>query len=745
MPCDYEEIEEDIKVVAQSGTQPTCRNAKDWGLLIDVNGMKNALIEWRKTMAYPGHLRGTTFYRLTTERHVIDYFEYYWQSYQQALPNVGRGRAVQARVRLDRAVHAARVAADVQPVRAGARAEHAARPAVRRQVEPVRERPGARRGDEQRQDLLGRGDEGAPHQGAARDGEEPKPNYRVEKTWGAITYVRHTHFMNASAVHDIDKARCNRTRARARRGARVRDEGWYMLKGLETGHLQFDLRHLPETLVYNEHYKLAIFARPSRCLYETCDAATRTPIAPIETVPCRQPLDLPAWFQDADVKDKRAVFNMSIFALGDVLVRVEFHITHGLWKAVEPFFYNTTTFHITRPSRAIQIDGGTRWRDSGKFGYESNSGDAFLGRRAAALAVCQLRGALDRAVLLLRHGVRKRLLRGHRGAAQPAAALHAVRARARAAALQHDAQGARLRPDRARAVPRPGQGQHVVVDSVQGLAVQHEGGVPAGHRHLLRDLPRTLSMPKTMALRSERGAAAVPALLLELPRLGQLHRLPRARREQAGLLLAGPAGPGHDYIPSARSRAGRAAAARGGDPERGAAARDPERYAFPAQVPQDDLYVASDYRVRPIPTADWCERSHLVLVRGGPPEQVEAVPRWFEVDEEPVDDHAHARLVHRIHGASAGAHHDRACYDDDPDRPPMPYNEGGWNDAGGQNIVVKNWPFTADYFIDVGANGEAALTFAPGPRKPDSASCASRTTWSSTSRTISSTRRRSAS
>ena len=97
---------------------------------------------------------------------------------------------------------------------------------------------------------------------------EDKPNYKVEKTWGALTYVQHSHFANASLVHNIDKARCNRTRAREE-GPRRRDEGWYMLKGLETGHFQFDLRHLPESLIYNEHYKIAIFARPSRCLYET--------------------------------------------------------------------------------------------------------------------------------------------------------------------------------------------------------------------------------------------------------------------------------------------------------------------------------------------------------------------------------------------------------------------------------------------------------------------------------------------
>ena len=35
--------------------------------------------------------------------------------------------------------------------------------------------------------------------------------------------------------------------------------------------MSFDWRHLPAHLVYNEHYKLAIYVAPSRCRESICD------------------------------------------------------------------------------------------------------------------------------------------------------------------------------------------------------------------------------------------------------------------------------------------------------------------------------------------------------------------------------------------------------------------------------------------------------------------------------------------
>ena len=71
---------------------------------------------------------------------------------------------------------------------------------------------------------------------------------------------------------------------------------------------------------------------------------------------------------------------MSIFALDDVIVRVEFHVMHGLWLPAVPFFYNTTRFLRITPSRALTQDGGTRWRMETSGEGMMNDGSIFYSR-----------------------------------------------------------------------------------------------------------------------------------------------------------------------------------------------------------------------------------------------------------------------------------------------------------------------------------------------------------------------------
>lgn len=72
--------------------------------------------------------------------------------------------------------------------------------------------------------------------------------------------------------------------------------------------------------VYDEHYKLAIYVTPSRCDDEVCNSARiRLPAA--ETLPCRQPLDMPEGFLDSSVP-KNQTLNFTIFAMEDVLLKV---------------------------------------------------------------------------------------------------------------------------------------------------------------------------------------------------------------------------------------------------------------------------------------------------------------------------------------------------------------------------------------------------------------------------------------
>lgn len=80
------------------------------------------------------------------------------------------------------------------------------------------------------------------------------------------------------------------------------------------------LRRVCERQVYDEHYKLAMYVTPSRCDDEVCNSARiRLPAA--ETLPCRQPLDMPTGFLDSSVP-KNQTLNFSIFALEDVLLKV---------------------------------------------------------------------------------------------------------------------------------------------------------------------------------------------------------------------------------------------------------------------------------------------------------------------------------------------------------------------------------------------------------------------------------------
>ena len=112
-------------------------------------------------------------------------------------------------------------------------------------------------------------------------------------TWAVLTYVRQDRWVADEDSLNMDIKRCSHFLVREE-GNHSREEGWYLLRGLESAMLSFDFRHLPNELVYDEHYRLAIFVRPSRCVEEECDAA-RNFLGPKERYPCRQPIHLSNW------------------------------------------------------------------------------------------------------------------------------------------------------------------------------------------------------------------------------------------------------------------------------------------------------------------------------------------------------------------------------------------------------------------------------------------------------------------
>jgi hypothetical protein len=155
----------------------------------------------------------------------------------------------------------------------------------------------------------------------------------------------------------MDIKRCSHFLVREE-GNHSREEGWYMLRGLESAMLSFDFRHLPNELIYDEHYRLAIFVRPSRCMEEECDAA-RNFLGPKERYPCRQPIHLSNWFSERTTP-KNVLFNMTLIALDDVIFKIEVHILNGMWLPAVDFFRNSATVQVLTPKRARHLDEYTQ-------------------------------------------------------------------------------------------------------------------------------------------------------------------------------------------------------------------------------------------------------------------------------------------------------------------------------------------------------------------------------------------------
>jgi hypothetical protein len=52
---------------------------------------------------------------------------------------------------------------------------------------------------------------------------------------------------------------------------RLYEYGWHTVQALDYVQYSFDFAHLPESLVYDEHYKIAIYVQPSVCVHERCE------------------------------------------------------------------------------------------------------------------------------------------------------------------------------------------------------------------------------------------------------------------------------------------------------------------------------------------------------------------------------------------------------------------------------------------------------------------------------------------
>ena len=174
-----------------------------------------------------------------------------------------------------------------------------------------------------------------------------RKDFIIPSTFAVFTIVSNATFGNSSPDNDylinMDRSLCRRSTF-PEEAPRQRDMGWYELPFMSQAHLSFDWRHLPPDLVFDKHYKLAIYAIPSRCHDSRC-GEDRVRIPDVEEVPCLQPLELPNWLMDTTV-EKNQILNLTLFSLDDAIIRVEVQIVHGLYMASSEFFLNTMSIHI---------------------------------------------------------------------------------------------------------------------------------------------------------------------------------------------------------------------------------------------------------------------------------------------------------------------------------------------------------------------------------------------------------------
>jgi len=181
-------------------------------------------------------------------------------------------------------------------------------------------------------------------------------NFTYPSTFAVYTYVYPEYMYTNDDIMLMERRYCALPRY-SEEGYRERENGLFKLNANEAAHVQVNLEHIPEDMVYDQHYRIAIFIIPSRCTVEICNSA-RVRLSPEEFVPCRKPVEFSYWFQQTSVP-KNVKNNITVYALDDMIFKVEIHILYGLYAAYAPLFLNSTTVRIASPSRANTSTGAT--------------------------------------------------------------------------------------------------------------------------------------------------------------------------------------------------------------------------------------------------------------------------------------------------------------------------------------------------------------------------------------------------
>jgi len=154
-------------------------------------------------------------------------------------------------------------------------------------------------------------------------------------TAAVYTFIMKEYFPRDSGIYDMEKDYCTLARY-SEESKREREQGWFLLRAQDVAHIHTDLKHLPEDMVYGEHYRFALFITPSRCTEEVCNS-NRVRLTPQENTPCKLPAEFSSWFMNEEVP-KNTANNITVYALEDIIFKFEIHIMVGLYAPYAPFF-----------------------------------------------------------------------------------------------------------------------------------------------------------------------------------------------------------------------------------------------------------------------------------------------------------------------------------------------------------------------------------------------------------------------
>ena len=191
------------------------------------------------------------------------------------------------------------------------------------------------------------------------DDEEAKiyrnhKSYTQDATFAVYTYVRPEHFYSNNLILEMEKSFCSLPKY-SEEGERPREEGWFALQSNDVAHVHLDWSHLPPDLVYDQHFSLSLSVLPSRCKVELCSASAIR-LSPVEFMPCRKSKEYPHWWKDTSVP-KNVKNNLTVYALDDLIFKVEVFVLNGLYSPYQPLFRNTSIVRLLQPSRSKTYRG----------------------------------------------------------------------------------------------------------------------------------------------------------------------------------------------------------------------------------------------------------------------------------------------------------------------------------------------------------------------------------------------------